>query len=175
MQRGALLQVFTREIDLPWGESFVETNLSYLQLFDTKEHEENLNFPGQNHPSIAPAHACSATYREFWGGAARADAVVVQDLRPIPQRVLVFPMQLEFRRADFGDLFRGQAEFQGADDAGGLLGGAHAYNGRGDGGIPQRPGDGDFSRGAAVARADLIHLFRQREVASQVGFQEGGG
>src|ERR1039458_162025 len=148
MQRGALLQVFTREIDLPWDESFVETNLSYLQLFDTKEHEENLNFPGQKHPSIAPPHACSATYREFWGPA-RAESAVVQGLRQIPQRVRVFPLQSGFRGADFGDLFGRQTEFQGADDAGGLLGGAHADNRRGDGGVPQRPGDGDFSGGAA--------------------------
>src|ERR1017187_4400888 len=65
MQGRTLLQVFTREIDLPWGESFVETNLPYLQLFDTKEHEVNLNFPGQNHSSITPPRVCSATYRVF--------------------------------------------------------------------------------------------------------------
>jgi len=45
-QRGTLHQIFTREIDLSRLESLVETDLSQLQLFDSKEHEKNLKWPG---------------------------------------------------------------------------------------------------------------------------------
>jgi len=38
VQRGALLQIFTCELNLPGLENLVEADLTQLQLFDTKEH-----------------------------------------------------------------------------------------------------------------------------------------
>ena len=52
---------------------------------------------------------------------------------------------------DLGDLFGAQAELERAEDAAGLLGGAHADDRGGDGRMAQRPGDGDFAGAAAVA------------------------
>src|ERR1019366_3839224 len=43
VQRGALLQVLTNELNLPGLENLVEADLTQLQLSDTKEHEGNLN------------------------------------------------------------------------------------------------------------------------------------
>jgi hypothetical protein len=42
-QRRSGSQIFAGKIDLPGLESFVEANLPQLQLFDTKEHKENLD------------------------------------------------------------------------------------------------------------------------------------
>ena len=53
MQRGALLQIFTRKIDLPGLENLVETDLPQLQLFDTKEHIGKPEIAGQNPYIIA--------------------------------------------------------------------------------------------------------------------------
>src|ERR1019366_10724559 len=43
MQRGALLQILTSELNLPGFENPVEADLAQFQLSDTKEHEGNLN------------------------------------------------------------------------------------------------------------------------------------
>ena len=54
-KRRYLLQLFTREIDLPRLEGFVETNLAQLHLFDTKEHMGTPGLSGRNFTSIASA------------------------------------------------------------------------------------------------------------------------
>src|SRR5229473_8340676 len=65
---------------------------------------------------------------------------------------------------DFGDLVRGELQFASAHDAFGLPGVARANNGAGDSGMAQGPGDGDFTRGAAMARADLAQALDEFEI-----------
>src|SRR5712691_6788823 len=88
---------------------------------------------------------------------------------------------------DFGDFIACELQFSGAHDAFGLPGVAGAYDGSGDGGVAQGPGDGDFTGGAAVAGADLtkafdeFQIFRQARVAefriaaAKIIGRQGGG
>src|SRR6267378_1659392 len=88
---------------------------------------------------------------------------------------------------DFGNLVRGELQFAGAHDAFRLFGVAGANDGASDSGMAQGPGDGDFTGGAAVARADLaqavdeFEIFRQTRLAKFriaaakiIGRQRGG-
>src|SRR5712664_242867 len=68
---------------------------------------------------------------------------------------------------DFGDLVGGELQFPSAHDAFGLLGVTRANNGAGDSGIAQGPGDGDFTRGAAMACADLAQALDEFEIFRQ--------
>src|SRR5712664_1095219 len=68
---------------------------------------------------------------------------------------------------DFGDLVGGELQFPSTHDAFGLLGVARANNGAGDSGIAQGPGDGDFTRSARMACADLSQAVDEFEIFRQ--------
>src|SRR5712664_2581 len=68
---------------------------------------------------------------------------------------------------DLGDLVRGELQFPSAHDAFGLLGVTRANNGAGDSGIAQGPGDGNLTRGAPMALADLAQALDEFEIFRQ--------
>src|SRR5882762_3289949 len=69
--------------------------------------------------------------------------------------------------ADLGELRLGEAEVSGWEDSFDLLGVASANDGRGDGRVVERPGDGDDSGADAVARADGFEEVGDRKVAGE--------
>src|SRR5260370_359742 len=68
---------------------------------------------------------------------------------------------------DLGDFVGGELQFTSAHDAFGLLGVARANNGAGDSGVAQGPVDGDFTRSAPMACADLAQALDEFEIFRQ--------
>jgi hypothetical protein len=73
---------------------------------------------------------------------------------------------------DFGDVAWVELELAGAHHALGLLGISGADDGATDGGEPQRPGDGYFTRRASVTRGNRLEALDEFEVLRKVGFAE---
>src|SRR5205814_1501136 len=91
---------------------------------------------------------------------------------PLRSRSIFFSLRVWFLSGsgkggsafDFRNLVGGEFQFARAHNAFGLLSVARAYDGSGDGGMTQRPGDGHFAGSAAVTRADLAKAFDEFKV-----------
>src|SRR5579883_44807 len=75
---------------------------------------------------------------------------------------------------DFGDFAGGEMKFAGAHHAVDLFRAASSNDSAGNGGIAQRPCDGDFARTTAVPRADFAELFNEGQIFGELGFLEFG-